>query len=479
MRPLRVLPIRARLTTWYVLVLAAVLVLFASGTAFVLYWQLFHQLSRFAIQDVETIEGLLYFAPAGQLRLNEDYHNHPQSRLVLERLLEVFSADGSVLYQNDRLRGEQLGGRLFAGEGVDGYSQRSVRLKDGTRVLAVSRRHNLQGRTVVIRLGYSEHEIWSRIGEFLTASLIALPFLLSLAALLGYQLAKRTLSPLAQMAQRAEQITAERLDQRLPVENPEDELGHLARVFNSVLDRLEGSFDQLRRFTSDASHELRTPLAAIRSVGEVGLQKSRTPADYRDTIGSMLEEVTRLTKLVETLLTISRADAGQIQMNSSVFSPLHLMKEVAHLVEILTEEREQKLVVSGDAELNVVGDRLLLRQAFTNLLHNAVKYSPVGGSIAVSVSSTGAGRALVKIADSGPGIPPEHRARIFDRFYRIDSARARDTGGAGLGLSIASWAIKVQGGQIHVEDGEKGAIFAVELPLGEARAAASAINGTP
>jgi heavy metal sensor kinase len=460
----RRLPFRARLTTWYVLVLAAVLLLFVAASSLVLYWQLFNQMSHFAIQDVETIEGLLYIAPDGRLSLREDYHNHPQSRLLLERLLEIRSPDGTVLYRNDRLGNDDLGGKPFDGEGVDKFSERSGKLKDGSRILLVSRYYQMHGGPVmVIRLAYREEAIWSRMREFLAASLLALPFFLGIAAVLGYQLARRALYPIEQMAQRAEQITAERLNQRLPVEHPGDELGHLARVFNNVLDRLELSFEQLRRFTSDASHELRTPLAAIRSVGEVSLQNNRAPADYKDTIGSMLEEVMRLTKLVESLLAISRSDAGQIQVNLTAFSPFELVREIAALFEALTEEREQKLIISGDAKLMVKGDRLLLRQAVINILHNAIKYSPIGGTISVSVTSL-TSTILLKIADSGPGIAPEHRTKIFERFYRIDIARARDTGGAGLGLSIAQWAVHAQGGEIRVESGNEGATFVLELP---------------
>jgi heavy metal sensor kinase len=452
---------------WYVGVLAAMLLVFIAGTSFVLYFQLFHQLTRFAVQDIETVEGLLSFQHGGPLSLNENYHNHPESRYVLERFLEVITPDGRVIYRNERLGNNFLDGAPFAGEGVNGYSERSSRLQDGARVILVSRRHNLQGHTIIIRLAYDEAAIWSRMDEFLTAAVTALPVLLGLAALFGYQLARRALSPLQAMAQRAEHITAERLDQRLPIDNSQDELGHLAAAFNVVLDRLQQSFDQLRRFTADASHELRTPLAAIRSVGEVGLQNSRSADAYRDTIGSMLEEVGRLTNLVEALLTVSGAEAGQVQIAFSLFSPLELTREVVSLVRVLAEERHQEMLISGEESLKVRGDRLLLRQALINVLQNAVRHSPEGGRISVFVGVLACGRATVRISDSGPGIPVEHRAKIFDRFYRVDSARTRVTGGVGLGLSIAKWAMQAQGGQIRVEDSVEGATFSIELPVAE------------
>ena len=175
------------------------------------------------------------------------------------------------------------------------------------------------------------------------------------------------------------------LHERLPIGEVDDELGHLARVFNNLLARLEQSFEQLRRFTSDASHELRTPLTSIRSVGEVALQKDGSREEYRDTIGSMLEEVNRLTALVDSLLTISRADAGRIQLHPTVFSAMDLAREAAGLFEVLVEEKGQRITVQGDEGVNVKGDRVFLRQALVNIIHNAVKYSPVGGTISVGV----------------------------------------------------------------------------------------------
>jgi signal transduction histidine kinase len=165
----------------------------------------------------------------------------------------------------------------------------------------------------------------------------------------------------------------------------DDEIAHLARVFNQMLARIEQAFEQLRRFTSDASHELRTPLAAIRGVGEVALQKNLGAGEYRDVIGSMLEEVGRLTLLTESLLTISRAEAGQIPLHLSEFPALQLAQETGGLLEVLAEEKSQELSISGDPGAVVSGDRILVRQALVNILHNAVRHTPLGGRISVTV----------------------------------------------------------------------------------------------
>ena len=457
--------VRARLTLWYVGLLAGVLALCWGFTALFLFEQLRAQLQHYAIQDIETVEGLLYFDPAGHLELREDYHNHPQSKQVLERYLEVLSPDGGVLYRNERLGGQSLGGALIPAEGQGGYSARTSRLADGTPVRMVSRRHIMNDRALLIRLAYSELPIRSRVEELGEASLLAVPIALLLAGITGYWLAYRSLKPLEDMASRAEQITSRSLSERLPVRDSDDELTHLARVFNNLLARLEQSFEQLRRFTSDASHELRTPLTSMRSVGEVALQKNGTLEEYRDTVGSMLEEVNRLTTLVESLLTISRADAGRIELHPTVFSAMDLAREATGLFDVLVEEKRQKMRLEGDETVSVKGDRLFLRQALVNILHNAVKFSPLGGTISVQVKSDAGGRVRLDVADSGPGIAPEHAKRIFDRFYRVEESRSRDTGGVGLGLAIALWAVREHGGDIEVTSSpDGGCIFQIVLP---------------
>lgn len=465
MRNLSPKHVRTRLTLWYLLVLAGVLVFSWGVTASFLFLQMRGQMDNYAVQDIETVEGLLYFDPSGRLILREDYHNHPESKQVLERLVEVRSAQGSLLYRNERLGDQPLGGNLIPREGEGGYSIRSWRLMDGTTVRMASRRHILDGRPILIRLGYSEHPIWVRFEELAIATLLALPIVLALAGLGGYVVTKRALAPLEKMARRAEEITSERLHERLPTGDVDDELGHLARVFNNLLARLEQSFEQLRRFTSDASHELRTPLASIRSVGEVALRKDGSRENYRDTIGSMLEEVNRLTTLVDSLLTISRADAGRIQLHPTVFSAMDLAREAAGLFEVLVEEKDQRITVQGDERVTVKGDRVFLRQALVNIIHNAVKYSPIGGRISVAVQCEPAGRVRIEVTDSGPGIAPEHSEKIFDRFYRVDPSRSREFGGAGLGLSIAQWAVREHGGSIHLQATPgSGCTFQISLP---------------
>jgi heavy metal sensor kinase len=309
----------------------------------------------------------------------------------------------------------------------------------------------------------AEESVERQLREILVVLLGGLPIVVGFAAVGGYILARRALRPIDDLGAEAKRITAERLHERLSMPNPNDEIGRLAAVINDTFARLESSFEQLRRFTADASHELRTPLSVIRGTGELGLRETRTPAEYQEAIGSMLEEVDRLTRLVDTLLRLSRGDAGTIKLNKERVDLGQLTRDAVASLAVLAEERQQ--TVKLDVSDGVIGlvDRLVVREAITNIVDNAIKYSPHGSTIAVSVSRQQS-RAVIAIADEGPGIPAAHRERVFDRFYRVDEGRSRHTGGTGLGLAIAKWAVEANGGVIELDAEGRGTIFQIWLP---------------
>jgi heavy metal sensor kinase len=308
-----------------------------------------------------------------------------------------------------------------------------------------------------------EERVEQQLSEIAVVLVLGLPIIVGLAGVGGYLLAQRALAPTDHLAAEARRITADRLHERLSVPNPHDEIGRLAAVINDTFARLESSFEQLRRFTADASHELRTPLSVIRGIGEMGLRETRTPQEYKDAVGSMLEEVDRLTRLVDTLLQLSRGDAGTIRLSREVIDLGDLVRDVASALGILAEERQQHLEVTAAANVRVSADRLVLRDALTNLVDNAIKYSPTGATIVIGADGD-RDRATVTVADQGRGIPPEHRDRIFDRFYRIDEGRSREMGGAGLGLAIAKWAVEANGGTIALKSARVGSVFTISLP---------------
>jgi heavy metal sensor kinase len=293
----------------------------------------------------------------------------------------------------------------------------------------------------------------------------AIPCTLVLALAGGYFLAGRVLSPVKAITRKAREIRADRLSERLPVSNPGDEIGQLAAAFNETLPRLEESFERLRRFTADASHELRTPLTSMRSVGEVALQGPPDSASCREAIGSMLEEIQRVTQLVDDLLTLARGDSDKAKLTPCALDLSALVGEVVDELGVLAEEKSQVLSTAFQPSLTPTVDRVTLRQAISNVLHNAIQHTPREGRIEIRTMKIGDGQMAIDIIDNGPGIPESERARVFERFYRLDKARSRKEGGFGLGLAIAQWAVELNGGTIGFHDKEgPGAWCRIILP---------------
>jgi heavy metal sensor kinase len=425
--------IRARLTLWYAATLAAALALSAGGVLAFVRHNLYAHLDRDLRDDVEVAEDMLARVPGGvawRTAPDED-----DAALMAGRWLEVRRPSGTLLFARPRP------------------------IPRHARVRRYAESSAVEGLPVVIVAARSEEPVRRQLAALVVGMTLALPLAAGLAALGGWALARRALRPLADMTARARAITADRLEERLVAEDPHDELGRLAAVFNDMLARLERSFDELRRFTADASHELRTPLAAMRAVGEVALRAPRSEEEYREVVGSMLEEADRLASLVDGLLMLSRADGGDVVLRREHVDLVELAQEVAGHLGVLAEERGQTVGVTAAGPLRVEADRLVLRLALVNLVDNAIKYTPMGGRVEVRVASAD-GRPTVAVTDTGPGIPAAHRERIFHRFYRADTARTRD--GAGLGLAIARWAVEVNGGRIEVCSAEgQGATFRI------------------
>jgi len=323
------------------------------------------------------------------------------------------------------------------------------------------------GADLLLTLAVDEEPLRNSLRTLIIILMLGLPVALGLAALGGFVMTGRLLHPVAVITDRAARITADSLSARLPVENPGDEFGRLAGVINVTLSRLEDAFDRLRRFTADASHELRKPLTVIRSVGEVALQEDLDAAAYRDRIGSMLEEVERLTRLVDSLLTLTRADSGPAALARREIDVTPVIRQAVEDMRVLAEEKEQTLVYGAEGPAICRVDEATLRLALVNLLDNAIKYRDRSG--AVTVKSGRSGNACdIEIGDTGPGIASEHEARVFDRFYRVEKDRSGPAGGAGLGLSIAKWAVEANGGRIELDSREgRGSVFRIVLPASD------------
>jgi heavy metal sensor kinase len=301
-------------------------------------------------------------------------------------------------------------------------------------------------------------------GGVVSVFLVAVPLALVLSGLGGYFLARKSLHPVAQMSSRAANISAANLDDRLPVNNPNDELGGLASVLNALLDRLESSFEQQRRFMADASHELRTPLAIIRGESEVALSKdSRKPEEYQESLRIVNDESKCLTEIVEGLFTLARADSGELKANVREVYLDELIADCVRSIRTLAEKRDIKIDLKSE-ETIIRGDEALLRRLFLNLFDNAVKYNLDHGKIGITVANN-----TVTVSNTGEAISKEHEELIFERFYRIEKNRSHKhesmMSGAGLGLSIAKRIAELHGAEIRYSRSEAGEnIFEISFP---------------
>jgi heavy metal sensor kinase len=449
--------VRVQLTLWYVAAMTLVLAVYAAAILAYVSRSASQLLTQQLRSDFQWATVMVEQTPEGGITWNgeEAIEEHPW--------LQVWGADGKLLFRNGVALGQPDVGLDLPSLPDDAVV--SVPTSDGVPLRVLSRRGEIAGNPVVIQVGRSEQTMREQIQTVALILLLGLPVAVVTAGLGGYMLARRALAPIERMTERAETITAERLSDRLPVSNPDNEMGRLATVFNATLARLEESFEQMRRFTADVSHELRTPLTAIRSVGEVGLRGRRDEAGYRAIIGSMLEEVDRLAGLVDRLLTLSRAETGVTTRSIEPVALKELAESVVADLAVLAEEKSQQVVIEAHGSPRGLGDRLMVRQALINLVDNAIKFAPAGTAIVIRVVES-AGDATVDVIDRGPGVPTAAREHIFDRFFRASSAPA-DVAGTGLGLSIAKSAVETSGGALTLEQSdEHGSTFRIRLPRG-------------
>jgi heavy metal sensor kinase len=440
--------VRARLTLWYAGVLTLIVCIFSAGILLFVEERLYAALDAQLGREIATIDRV-YREEPDELK---DLASHWGVTLF------QIDQDGSVRYQTEGWDRDGLARALQAGGSA---TPSSWMAPDGRRY----RVQQASGSSHRVAAAIEETSLRDTLRTLTVILAIGIPFAVGLAIAGGYFLAGRVLAPVGAMADKAREISADSLAERLPVDNKEDEFGRLAMVFNDTLSRLQDAFERLRRFTADASHELRTPLTAMRSVGEVALRDTLDAGAYRDVIGSMLEEVDRLTRLVESLLTLTRADSGKIQLTPEAVDLGALAGNVIDQLRVLADEKQQDLTLQAPTTVHALGDAGLLRQALMNLIHNAIKYTPSGGKIGVKLNAMKSGQAVIEVQDTGPGIPAAHQDRIFDRFYRVDASRSREEGGVGLGLAIARWAIEAHGGRIELaSDRGSGSLFRVLLP---------------
>lgn len=455
--------LKLRLAACFTLV-ASVVILGLIPFVYVLIERRLHmEMDRQLHIDWNLVEAHLEADEADGIRWRKNSPSTPSSPGYAETWFDIWEG-GKVLFHHWPAHGARV---LQAPAPVSDRSHTifTIALQEEMTARTLQKPARIDGREVILRVFRDESGLRSTLREILIGLGLGLPVALLLAALGGYLMAGRALRPLRAMAEQARQITSESLSRRLPNPNPNDELGQLATVFNETLKRLESSFESLKRFTADASHELRTPLTALHSVGEIGLREGGDAKALRETIGSMLEEAHRLNDLIDTMLMFARVETGRANLRLEAVPLDEVVTETCENLEVLAAEKGQRIDLRADSAVLVEADRLLLRHAIMNILHNAIRYSPDGSTVRVACFQRGA-QAMVEIADEGPGIAPEHRARVFERFYRIDKARSRAEGGAGLGLAIAKLFVEQFGGSLGLSsEGGSGSCFRLELPI--------------
>jgi two-component system OmpR family sensor kinase len=318
--------------------------------------------------------------------------------------------------------------------------------------------------TNLVQVGMSLENMYKTRRRFILIMTAVLPFGLLLAGGGGWLLARRALKPVDIITQAARRISGEHLDERLQETGSGDELDRLAKTLNEMLSRLDDAFHQMRQFSADASHELQTPLTILKGEMEVALRSPRSPEEYQGVLESGLEEIDRISHLVEGLLLLARADAGVLRLDLRSVELKELLQEIYEQMKVVANDHSVSLQTASMEAVSIQGDREHLRRLLLNVVDNAIKYTPAGGSVTLSLQHDGEW-ALLKISDTGIGLSQEEQERIFSRFHRATEARSRDEKGVGLGLSIARSVAEAHGGRIQVESTPgQGSTFAVFLP---------------
>ena len=454
------MPLGTRLTIWYSALLLVSLGLFGA-TVLWLHW---HLMLRQADESMEALARAAVNVVDAELAEGNTIEEAAREMLNVARqkdyAVAVMDAAGRPLRNVDTSIPFQLP------PNVSDRRARTVETPDGRPWRVVVREHDSQGHRFGVAIAMPLREVEEQWRALARACALGVPFVMAAAAAGGWWLGHRGLRPLSEMAGQASHITAETLDARLAVPFAGPELDAVATSFNSVLDRLGSALATQRRFMADASHELRTPLSIMRTAADVTLaQPRRDEAEYRDALTVVAQQSARLARLVEDMLVLARADGGGYPV---AFAELDLDALIEECVgEFRDLARSRNITVTSHVQpVSIVGDAGLLRRLFSNLLGNALDYTPEGGVVRVSLAQDATGTA-VRVADTGIGIPPEDRERVFERFVRLDPAR--HGGGAGLGLSIARWIAGVHGGRLELlTSGPEGSVFAATFPPGDA-----------
>jgi heavy metal sensor kinase len=392
-----------------------------------------------------------------------DEHFAPR---ITSHFLRVTRMDGSILYQSGTPENRAFEPSQIPSAQMDEpESWREEKLPGSKKVLIYGMTYvDPAGNRYAIQAGAPHEQVANVLRGLLLSLTVAFPLILGASIGGGYLLMRKALKPLDEIATAAEKITSRNMNERMPEVQTGDEVEKLATSLNRMMARLDESFQHVHRFSADASHEIRTPLAIIRGELEAALKPNALPPELRETLASALEEAERLSRIVEQLLEMTRLEAGEALVELKRFDVAELTRSTVEQMRLLAVEKSVDLSFAGSEPLHIKGDPMRLKQIVVNLVDNAIKYTPSGGSIRIAGFRSGR-NAVLEFSDTGIGIPQEAQPHVFDRFYRVDKARSRQVGGTGLGLAIVKSICSVFGGTIAVQSNGSGTTFKVELPL--------------
>jgi heavy metal sensor kinase len=454
------LPLRIRITAWYFAVLATGFSLFGVIAFYVMRGSIHETVDENLQDQIQGVRELIErTASRGRADLAHELGQDEEIRAGSD-LLQVSDPEGNWVYRS----------RTMAQYGP--LAPRETRTSITTqqpngvplRVLALPVRAG--GETYIVQLAYPLDDFYEASDRFRRVLLLSSPLLLLLASAGGYWLSRRALAPVDQITREARSIGAQNLSSRLVVPHTGDELQRLSETLNGMLERLERAFRRITQFTADASHELRTPVALMRTRAEVVLRRPRSEEEYRETLRQILEDLQRTSSLIENLMLLARADSGTEALQRTRINMVESVGEAFLEGRTLAETKQISFLEElPESPVWIEGDSNSLRRLFLILLDNAVKYTAPQGRITVSLRSSD-GCAVAEVRDTGIGIAAEDLPHVFERFFRADRARSRETGGAGLGLSIGQWIAQAHGGTISAfsKPGE-GSVFQVQIPL--------------
>ncbi len=477
--------LRFKLTLWYVLILGILLISFSTF----LYFTLSNSLYRDVDNKLRSLAELVSSESSSPLSKfgfgNIDQALETSMNLKpIGKFIQVLDESGNIGRKSENLKNVQLPIGLNAlknaSKGLITFETNRSIANTPLRIITFPVVEN-NHVTKIVQIASSLEEVEDALNTLFIILIITVPLALMVASLGGQFLAHKALKPVDDITQTARMITSQNLNQRIIPPKVKDEISRLIETFNGMISRLDQSFRQIKQFSSDASHELKTPLTILKGEVEVMLRKERTQQEYQQTLKSNLEEINRMSQIVEDLLLLSRADTGQIELNKGDINLAEILSQVVAQMDMLARSKGLDLSASNNhRDIHIFGDGLRIREMLINLIENGIKYTEEGGSVHISLQkefppaeryrpdrSEREKERFVKIivSDTGIGISKEDQEKIFNRFFRVDKARSREQGGSGLGLSICKWIVEAHQGEIEVESElGKGSSFTVKLP---------------